>query len=127
MARIARAEVFDRAEVAIAHVISRTGLFGIDLICFSILSKHHHLILRSRPDVVKTLDDTEVARRWLMLCPHRKDADGGPLESTERYLELSDWTAPSVGRGQATANARAPGPDPGSLGFGEPGLVRVGV
>jgi len=34
---------------------------------------------------------------------------------------------PSVGRGQARANARAPGPDPGSLGFGKLGVVRVGV
>ena len=29
------------------------------------------------PDVVETWDDTEVARRrWLMLCPKRKDALG---------------------------------------------------
>ena len=38
--------------------------FGIDLLAFSCLSNHFHLVLRSRPDVVKTWDDTEVARRW---------------------------------------------------------------
>ena len=42
---------------------------GIDLLGYSILSNHCHLILRSRPDVVKTWDDTQVARRWLMLWP----------------------------------------------------------
>ena len=118
MARLARAEVFDPAEVAIAHVISRTvrrcylfgddpvsgknfdhrkvwieqhlqqfaAAFGIDLICFSILSNHYHLILRSRPDIVQGWDNTEVARRWLMLCPHRRDPHGNPLSPTEPEL-----------------------------------------
>ncbi|WP_146520583.1 hypothetical protein [Stieleria varia] len=118
MARLARADVFDPDEVAIAHVISRTvrrcflfgddpvsgknfdhrkvwiekylthfaKCFGIDLIAFAILSNHYHLVLRSRPDVVKQWDDTEVARRWLMLCPHRKDSNGNPLPPTESEL-----------------------------------------
>ena len=49
--------------------------FSIDLLCFAIMSNHFHLILRSRPDIVATWDDTEVARRWLMLCPIRKRKD----------------------------------------------------
>jgi REP element-mobilizing transposase RayT len=60
--------------------------FGIDLLTFSILSNHFHLVLRSRPDVVATWDDTEVARRWLMICPVRKDAQGNPREPTETEL-----------------------------------------
>lgn len=60
--------------------------FGIDLLCFSILSNHFHLILRSRPDVVETWDDTEVARRWLMICPKHKDQRGNPREPTEAEL-----------------------------------------
>ena len=54
--------------------------FGIDLLAFAILSNHFHLILRSRPDVVETWDNTEVARRWLMLCPKRKKEDRSPEE-----------------------------------------------
>jgi len=46
--------------------------FGIDLLAFSCLSNHFHLVLRSRPDVVQTWDDTEVALRWWTLCPKRK-------------------------------------------------------
>jgi hypothetical protein len=48
------------------------GAMGIDLLGFSILSNHFHLILRSRPDVVTLWDDTEVARRWLLACPAEK-------------------------------------------------------
>ena len=50
------------------------------------LSNHFHLILRSRPDVVATWEDTEIARRWLLLCPVRKNADGVPEEPNEMEL-----------------------------------------
>lgn len=43
--------------------------FAIDVLAFSILSNHVHQILRSRPDIVETWSDREVARRWLTLCP----------------------------------------------------------
>ena len=60
--------------------------FGLDLLAFSILSNHFHLILRSRPDVVATWSDREVARRWRMLCPIRKNADGSPKEPSDPEL-----------------------------------------
>ena len=58
------------------------GFFGIDRLCFAILSNHFHLIRRSRPDVVKSYSDKDVARRWLVLCPKRKDADKRAMEPT---------------------------------------------
>ncbi len=60
--------------------------FGIDLLCYAILSNYFHLVLRSRPDVVALRDDTEVARRWLMLCPKRRNADKQPEEPNEAEL-----------------------------------------
>ena len=62
------------------------GGFSIDLLGFAVLSNHVHLVLRSRPDVVSTWDDTEVARRWLLLCPCRKREDGSAEEPTECEL-----------------------------------------
>ena len=61
--------------------------FGIDLLSYAILSNHYHLMLRSRPDVVATWDDTEVARRWLMICPHRREKDGTPCEPNKQELD----------------------------------------
>jgi hypothetical protein len=55
-------------------------------LCYSILSNHFHLILRSRPDVVETWDDTEVARGWLTLCPLRKDSSGNAEIPNESEL-----------------------------------------
>ena len=79
---------FDHRKVWIDRYLQHfAGCFGIDLLSFSILSNHFHLILRSRPDVVASWDDTEVARRWLMICPFRKNSHGMPLEPTEPELD----------------------------------------
>lgn len=64
------------------------GCFGIDVLSFAILSNHFHQILRSRPDVVATWSDSDVARRWLVLCPLRKDAAGKPEEPSETELNM---------------------------------------
>ncbi|MFG0262973.1 MAG: transposase [Novipirellula sp. JB048] len=119
MVRLARSEVFDPDEIAIAHTCNRTvrrcflmgddpvsgknfdhrkewieqrliqfaAAFGIDLLGYAILATHLHLILRSRPDVVATWDNREVARRWMLICPHRRGADGAPLPPTEPEIE----------------------------------------
>ncbi|HUG69858.1 MAG TPA: hypothetical protein VMM76_19050, partial [Pirellulaceae bacterium] len=78
---------FDHRKVWIEDRLQQfAAAFGIDLLAFSCLSNHFHLILRSRPDVVATWDDTEVARRWLLLCPVRKSKDGRPKEPNEFEL-----------------------------------------
>jgi len=119
MARLARADVFDPAEVSVFHCINRcvrrcflcgddpltgknfdhrkawlekrleflAGQFGIDILGFAILANHFHLVLRNRPDVVATWDDSEVARRWLHLCPARKMPAGQPAEPTEAEFD----------------------------------------
>ena len=62
-------------------------IFGIDLIGYAILSNHFHVILRSRPDLVAEWSDTEVARRWWMLCPSRRTKTGDPEEPTDAELD----------------------------------------
>ena len=49
-------------------------------VCHHVESFSLDLILRSRPDVVSTWDDTEVARRWLLICPVRKNSAGDQAE-----------------------------------------------
>jgi len=67
---------FDHRKVWIEQSLQEFfASFGFVLLGFSILSNHFYLVVRSRPDVVATWDDEEVARRWLMLCPQRRGAD----------------------------------------------------
>ena len=78
---------FDHRKAWIERYLQQfAASFGIDLLGFAILSNHFHLMLRSRPDVVATWSDTEVARRWLMLCPIRKDAERDAEEPNEMEL-----------------------------------------
>ncbi len=78
---------YDHRKDWIEAILARwAACFGIDLIAFSLMSTHMHLVLRSRPDVVDTWDDTEVARRWLSVCPVRKNKDGSPKEPSEAEL-----------------------------------------
>ena len=64
------------------------SVFGIDCLTYAVMSNHLHIILRSRPDVVKTWSDEEVAVRWLRLFPKsrkKKDSDEIP-EPTEPQI-----------------------------------------
>ncbi len=68
------------------QLVLQAKYFAIDLPCQAIMSNHLHLVLRSRPDVVSEWDDTEVAKRWLMLCPVERDENRQPKEPTEFEL-----------------------------------------
>lgn len=79
---------FDHRKVWIEEYLQVfSKYFGVDLLGFSILSNHLHLIFRTRPDVVATWSDEDVARRWMMLCPHRKNADGSACQPTEPEIK----------------------------------------
>lgn len=79
---------FDHRKLWIEHQIKvQAAQFGIDILAFSLMENHIHQVLRSRPDVVQAWDDTEVVRRWLMICPKRKDAKGNAMEPTVVEIE----------------------------------------
>ena len=62
------------------------GVMGIEVLGYAVMSNHFHCILRSRHDVVATWSDDEVALKWWMLCPARKNKGGSPAEPTEFEL-----------------------------------------
>ncbi|MGI9427612.1 MAG: transposase [Bythopirellula sp.] len=62
------------------------AMMGIDVLDYAILDNHLHLVLRNRPDVIQQWDDLEVAKRWWLLCPERKEDDGSAAEPTNCEL-----------------------------------------
>lgn len=76
-----------RREWARERLEHLASVFAIDCLAFAILSNHTHQILRSRPDIVESWDDREIATRWLRLSP-KQDADGKPLVPTESQINM---------------------------------------
>ena len=60
--------------------------FAVDCLTFTVMSNHIHLILRSRPDIVRGWSDQQVAERWLQICPPRKN--GKPVEPVPSDLAM---------------------------------------
>jgi REP element-mobilizing transposase RayT len=54
------------------------GLFAVDVLGFTVMANHLHLVLRIRPDVADRWDGDTIARRWWQLFPQRRDEHGEP-------------------------------------------------
>ena len=64
-----------------------SGLFGIEVFAYSVMSNHLHLVLRSRPDHVSQWSDGEVAERWCRLFPGKAALECGQAYD-ERKLKI---------------------------------------
>jgi REP element-mobilizing transposase RayT len=64
------------------------GQFAIDLLEYSVMDNHLHVVVRNRPDIVRLWSDDEVTRRWWNLFPKRKDAKDRPAEPREHELAM---------------------------------------
>ena len=64
-------------------------IFAIDCLAYSVMSNHLHSLLRTMPQLCLDWPAAEVARRWRMLFPRRRQANGLPEEpSPEEILEI---------------------------------------
>jgi REP element-mobilizing transposase RayT len=64
------------------------GIMAVDVLGFSVMSNHFHLLLRIRPDIAAAWTDEEVAHRWWRLHPGRRDDDGTPAEPKPAEIAL---------------------------------------
>lgn len=68
-------------------VIVLVHVFTIELIAYAIMSNHLHTLIRNRPDLAAALGAEEVARRWLLLFPLRRERGGRPAEPNEAEIQ----------------------------------------
>ena len=76
-----------RREWIRARLSTLVKLFAIEVIAYAVMSNHLHSIIKIRPDIAKDWTDEEVARRWLMLFPHRRKKDGTPQKPNEQEIK----------------------------------------
>ena len=62
------------------------GIFAIETLGYALMANHMHLVIRTRPDIVLTWSDDEVARRWWTLFPQRRTLQGLPEQPTAEEL-----------------------------------------
>lgn len=68
------------------------GIFAIDVCAYAVMENHYHTILRTRPDIVASWTDREVATRWLTLFPRRRGPRRTHTPPTEKEIcVLADW------------------------------------
>jgi putative transposase len=63
------------------------NIFAIEIIAYAVMSNHLHSLLTTRPDLAQQWSDEEVAKRWRLLFPRRKQNNG--LAETPSTEELA--------------------------------------
>jgi len=61
-------------------------LFAIEVCAYAIMENHYHTILRTRPDIVASWSDREVAIRWLTLFPRHRGLGGAAMPPVEEQI-----------------------------------------
>ncbi|HEX5446608.1 MAG TPA: hypothetical protein VFW87_22510 [Pirellulales bacterium] len=98
MPAYARRPIVDESIVGVYHCVARcvrrAFLCGVDrytavdVLGFSAMSNHLHLLVRIRPDLAAAWSDEEVASRWWRLHPGRRKDDGTPAEPEPQELAM---------------------------------------
>lgn len=65
-----------------------SSIFALEVLSFSVMENHYHTILRTRPDIVASWSDSEVASRWLTLCPNRYRSKKKPPPTIEEQIRI---------------------------------------
>ncbi|MFM7056826.1 MAG: hypothetical protein ACKO2P_07870 [Planctomycetota bacterium] len=63
--------------------------FGIAVHAHAVIRHEIRLVLQSRPEVIQALDDTQIAMRWLSICPTLRRGRTQAPEPTEK--EIADF------------------------------------
>jgi putative transposase len=62
------------------------AIFAIEVCAYAIMENHYHTILRTRPDIVASWSDWEVATRWLTLFPPHRTIGADATPPTEQEI-----------------------------------------
>jgi putative transposase len=61
-------------------------IFAIEVCAYAVMENHYHTILRTRPDIVASWSDREVATRWLTLFPRNHRIKRTPIAPAEDQI-----------------------------------------
>ena len=79
-----------RREWIRARMECLASVFGLDVLTYAILSNHLHVVVRTRPDVVDSWSNEEIALRWLKLFPGRRMDEHLAIPTTNDIKSLAN-------------------------------------
>jgi hypothetical protein len=69
------------------------GIFAIEVCAYAVMENHYHTVLRTRPDIVATWSNRDVAVRWLILFPNYNRKKNKVQTATDQQISaLADNT-----------------------------------
>lgn len=71
-------------ELRLKYLVS---VFAIDLAAYAVMSNHVHTVVRNRPDLSQSWSAEEVANRWRLLFPKRRNKNGSPCSPSEDEIQ----------------------------------------
>lgn len=63
------------------------GLFAIEVYAYAVMDNHMHLVIKNFTKTAFSWSPEEIARRWLLLFPKRRDDEGHALEPNLAEIE----------------------------------------
>jgi putative transposase len=75
-----------RKEWLVDRLRHLAAIFAIEVCAYAIMENHYHTILRTRPDIVASWSDWEVATRWLTLFPRHCAIGGATMQPVEEEI-----------------------------------------
>jgi len=76
-----------RKAVLLERLRFLAGIFAIEVCAYAILANHWHAVLRTRPDIVASWPDLEVATRWLTLFPPHRITKAASVAPSEEEIQ----------------------------------------
>ena len=77
-----------RKEWLVDRLRHLAAIFAIEVCAYAVMENHYHTILRTRPDIVATWSDEEVATRWLTLFPQHRSIGGTATLPTDEEIHI---------------------------------------
>ncbi len=62
------------------------SIFAIEVCAYAVMENHPHSILRTRPDIVDSWSDHEIAAHWIELCPQKRRRKANPMPPIEEQI-----------------------------------------
>ena len=83
---LTRRDFSHRKQALVDRLRHLAAIFAIEVCAYAVMENHYHTILRTRPDIVASWSDREIAARWLTLFPRHRRMGSAAIPPVEEDI-----------------------------------------